>query len=117
VVLVRQRPGTAGGVVFATIEDETGTANVVIWPSLTERYRRAIVGSRLLGVDGRVQRSPEGVVHLVAEHLHDRSAELWRIAEDGLAPPRAHADEALAPRSAPRHPRQERVVPKSRDFH
>ena len=59
VVLVRQRPGSASGVVFATIEDETGIANVVVWPAVIERYRRALVGSSLLLVTGRMQRSEE----------------------------------------------------------
>ena len=75
VVLVRQRPGN-GRVVFATIEDETGVANVVIWASLMERFRRAILGSALLLVTGRLQRSPEDIVHLVAEILEDRSEAL-----------------------------------------
>ena len=124
VVLVRQRPGSAGGVVFATIEDETGITNVVIWPSLTENFRREIVGSHLLVVDGRIQRSPEGIIHLVAERLEDRSIELSLVGEDPLPTALAYADEMPTPqpnpsaaRTAPRHPRAERVIPRSRDFH
>jgi error-prone DNA polymerase len=79
VVLVRQRPGSAAGVVFATIEDETGTANVVIWPAVIERHRREVVGASLLLVEGRVQRSEEGVVHVVADRLADRSAALHQL--------------------------------------
>ena len=75
VVLVRQRPGTAG-VVFATIEDETGTLNVVIWPGLQEQFRREIVSATCLVINGNIQRSPEGVVHLVAETLEDSTAAL-----------------------------------------
>jgi error-prone DNA polymerase len=75
VVLVRQRPGE-GNVVFCTIEDETGTANIVIWSSQFERFRRALVGSAVLLVTGRLQRSPENIVHIIAECLEDRSAQL-----------------------------------------
>jgi len=79
-VLVRQRPGTASGVVFVTIEDEHGIANLVVWPRVFEDHRRIVMGSRLLGVRGRVQR--EGlVIHLVAEQLWDWSAELDSIAD------------------------------------
>ena len=74
-VLVRQRPGTASGVVFVTIEDEQGIANLVVWPRVFDAHRRIVMGSRLLAVRGRVQR--EGlVIHLVAEQLWDWSAEL-----------------------------------------
>ncbi len=107
IVLVRQRPGTAGGVVFATIEDETGTANIVIWASMIQTYRREILGSSLILVQGEVQRSEEGVIHLIAEHLEDRSAALHRLTETP-APPRARS---------PKHPRNERPLQKSRDFH
>ncbi len=79
-VLVRQRPGTASGVVFVTIEDESGVANLVVWPKIFEAHRRIVMGSRLLGVRGRIQR--EGlVIHLVAEQLWDWSADLDRIAD------------------------------------
>ncbi|WP_159717597.1 error-prone DNA polymerase [Geminicoccus flavidas] len=72
-VLVRQRPGSASGVMFITIEDEGGIANLVVWPSVFERYRRIVLGSRMLGVLGRVQRQGE-VIHLVAERLEDLGA-------------------------------------------
>jgi error-prone DNA polymerase len=79
-VLVRQRPGTASGVVFVTIEDEHGIANLVVWPAVFERYRRIVMGARLLSVRGRIQR--EGlVIHLVAEELWDWSADLDSISE------------------------------------
>jgi len=109
VVLVRQRPGN-GNVVFCTIEDETGTANIVIWSSLLNWFRRAVLGSSLLQVTGHLQRSPEGIIHVVADRLDDRSALLARINE---APP----DRTMAPLRSPGHPRQERVFPRSRDFH
>ena len=79
-VLVRQRPGTASGVVFVTIEDENGIANLVVWPKVFEAHRRIVMGSRLLGVRGRIQRE-DIVIHLVAEQLWDWSADLDRIAE------------------------------------
>jgi error-prone DNA polymerase len=79
-VLVRQRPGTASGVVFVTIEDEHGIANLVVWPRVFEAHRRIVMGSRLIAVRGRVQR--EGlVIHLVAEQLWDWSAELDSISD------------------------------------
>jgi error-prone DNA polymerase len=92
-VLVRQRPGTASGVVFVTIEDECGIANLVVWPKVFEAHRRIVMGSRLLGVRGRVQR--EGlVIHLVAEQLWDWSAELDSIADiDEFQLPRGRGDE------------------------
>ena len=76
-VLVRQMPGSAKGVMFVTLEDETGIANLVIWPKLYERQRRVILAARMLGVKGRVQREGE-VVHLIAHRLTDLSAELAR---------------------------------------
>jgi error-prone DNA polymerase len=86
-VLVRQRPGTASGVVFVTLEDEFGIANLVVWPRVFETYRRIVMGSRLLGVAGKVQRDqpasgePGLVIHIVAERLWDWSADLDRIAD------------------------------------
>jgi error-prone DNA polymerase len=86
VVLVRQRPGSASGVVFATIEDETGVANVVVWPAIIERYRRALIGSSLMLVTGRIQRSEEGVVHVIADRLDDRSVALRELDEHATVP-------------------------------
>ena len=71
-VLVRQRPGTASGVIFATLEDETGVANLIIWPKIFERYRRQVLASSLMRVEGRLQR--EGlVVHVIADRIDDLS--------------------------------------------
>ena len=126
VVLVRQQPGSAKGVVFMTIEDETGIANCVVWPTLRERFRKEVMGARLIQVDGRIQRSPEGIVHLVAERLVDRSADLGRLSHETLPVPLANADEVRRPiaenrvsggHSPRRHPRDVRILPKSRDFH
>ena len=89
VVLVRQRPGSAKGVVFMTLEDETGIANIVVWPKVMERFRKEVMGSRLVLVEGTIQSSPEKVVHLVAERLFDRSRDLLDLANDTLR--RKHA--------------------------
>ena len=72
-VTCRQRPDTASGVIFVTLEDETGCVNVVVWRTLIERQRRELLGARLLGVQGVVEREGE-VVHLVARRLFDHSA-------------------------------------------
>ena len=77
-VLVRQRPGTAKGVIFVTLEDETGVANVVVWAKVYERFRRAVIAGRLLRVTGRLQREA-GVVHVVAETIEDISPLLDRL--------------------------------------
>ena len=72
VVLVRQRPGSAKGVVFMTIEDETGIANAVVWPKTLERFRKVVMGARLIVIHGRIQRH-EDIVHVVSQRLEDRS--------------------------------------------
>ena len=77
-VLVRQRPGTAKGVIFVTLEDETGTCNVVVWANVYERFRRAVIAGRMLRVTGRLQREA-GVVHVVAEAIEDLSPMLDRL--------------------------------------
>jgi error-prone DNA polymerase len=112
IVTVRQRPGTAKGTVFITIEDETGIANIIAWPALVERYRHQIINATLLIVQGTVQRSEENVVHIVAAQLSDRTG--WI---SGLETPMARGDELPHTKRPPSHPRQERVVRKSRDFH
>jgi error-prone DNA polymerase len=73
IVTSRQRPGTASGVVFLTLEDEFGQINVIVWRRLVERYRRAVVGAYLLVVEGEIQCKDE-VLHIVAHRLHDQSA-------------------------------------------
>jgi error-prone DNA polymerase len=129
-VIARQRPGTAKGVIFATLEDETGVANIIIWSSVYEKYRRTVLTARLLMVRGRVQR--EGIViHVLAEHLEDRSHLLGALGGRGLTPPYAPADEVAHPNGhdsrdppkprpipRPRHPREQaKVLFPSRDFH
>ncbi len=98
VILVRQRPGSAQGVVFMTIEDETGVANAVIWPNVLERERKVVMGARLVVVHGRVQRH-EDIIHVVAERLDDRSDWLRLLTEDGeaLSLALAHADHVKHP--------------------
>lgn len=71
-VLIRQRPGTAKGVIFVTLEDETGICNVIVWRRVYERFRRAVIAGRCLRVTGRVQRAG-GVIHVVAEGVEDIS--------------------------------------------
>ena len=119
VVLVRQRPGK-GNAVFITIEDETGITNILLWARLFEMQRRPVMASRLMLVEGEVQRSKEGVVHLMASRVHDRTAELSRLSDTHKPQiTLSRADEFLHPQH-PRtssHPRNVRILPKSRDFH
>lgn len=88
-VLVRQRPGSAKGVMFMTIEDETGVANLVIWQGVFEKFRRVVLGAGLIGVRGRVQREGE-VIHIIAQHLTDLSAELASVGSREAAFPLPH---------------------------
>ena len=131
VVLVRQRPGSAKGVVFMTLEDETGIANIVVWPKVMARFRKEVMGARLVLVEGTIQSSPEKVVHLVAEKLFDRSRDLVGLANDALGRKHAvpagpalieplHDDRRQHPENPAqkiRHPRNVRILPPSRDFH
>ena len=113
IVLVRQMPGSAKGVPFVSIEDETGVANLVIWPKLYARQRRVVLGARMLGVNGRIQR--EGaVVHLIAHRLTDLSAELAGIGARGKGFPLPHGrgDEMHHGGPAP----DARALPKPRDM-
>ena len=112
VVLVRQRPGSAKGVVFLTIEDETGVANLVLWPDVFERLRPVAMGARMVLVKGRVQRA-EGVSHLVVEDLIDWTPMLGDL---GASPTPGTGHEPSNPNRG-RHPRDVRILPGSRDFH
>jgi error-prone DNA polymerase len=117
VVLMRQRPGK-GNAVFITIEDEGGIVNILLWARLMGRQRRAVMASRLMEVRGEVQRSKEGVVHLMAHTIIDRSDELGRLSEThDPSPELARADEVNRPQNPRGHPRNVRILPKSRDFH
>ena len=80
-VLVRQRPGTAKGVIFMTLEDETGSANIIVWPKQFEKQRAIVIGARLTAVTGRVQ-SQSGVTHLIAEKLEDLTPLLGQLSSE-----------------------------------
>ncbi|WP_417268747.1 error-prone DNA polymerase [Celeribacter sp.] len=122
-VITRQRPGTASGVIFLTLEDETGVSNVVVWPKVYERFRRLVMGARLLRVTGYLQR--EGiVVHLIAQNIQDVS---YKLSELGHPQPEALTTEGPRADDTPKtarypsramHPRDQakRLFP-SRDFH
>jgi error-prone DNA polymerase len=114
-----------------TLEDETGIANIVVWPKVMEQFRKEVMGARLILVEGYVQSSPEQVTHLVAQRLFDRSRDLINLANDAfhrkhalpvgpsLVEPlhddrRQHPDH---PAQKIRHPRNVRILPPSRDFH
>lgn len=79
-VLVRQKPGSAKGVMFITIEDETGPANIVVWPSLFEKRRRVVLGASMMAIQGKIQREGD-VVHLIARQLDDLSGDLAALAD------------------------------------
>jgi error-prone DNA polymerase len=96
-VICRQRPGSAKGVVFLTLEDETGTGNIVVWPDRFERYRRITIGARLMRIEGRVQRSGI-VVHVVAERLHDISSSLLQLTAQHGMDSTAHLPKVLRPK-------------------
>lgn len=126
-VLVRQRPGTASGVIFATLEDETGVINVIIWPKLFEAERRTVIGARFLGVVGMLQRE-ETVMHVVARQLVDMSDELATICDcRELSNPYEPSDEVrhggMAEHGAEnrqgihRPGRVSAILPKGRNFH
>jgi error-prone DNA polymerase len=93
-VLVRQRPGTASGVIFMTLEDETGVANIIVWPKVFERLRAIVLGSRFVAVTGKLQ-SEQGVIHIVAERMNDLTPMLGLLSEAGpTIGALARADEA-----------------------
>jgi error-prone DNA polymerase len=93
-VLVRQRPGTAGGVIFMTLEDETGVANIIVWPKVFERLRAIVLGARFVAVTGKLQ-SEQGVIHIVAERMNDLTPMLGLLSEAGpTIGALARADEA-----------------------
>ena len=150
IVLVRQRPGSAKGVCFITLEDETGVVNLVVWPDLKEKQRKVVMGARLMEVRGRVEYDEE-VIHVIAHHMTDATHMLSRLSDDALRYELARADHVNSPLPSgkinprddlrdgaedpaggrairPRdlidelpgtggHPRNVRIIPKSRDFH
>lgn len=130
IVLVRQRPGTASGVVFITLEDETGIANLVVWPRVMKRFRAVVMRAKIIQAKGIVQ-TAEGVTHIVAEQLIDCTADLRLLSEDTPRDPLkgtlARSDEVARPAmgrqkltrasASESHPRNVRIIPPSRDFH
>jgi error-prone DNA polymerase len=132
-VITRQRPGTASGVIFMTLEDETDIANGIVWPKVFERFRPVVLGARLIGLTGLVQ-SESGVIHVIAQRIEDLTPMLTTLSEDaGDLSSLARADEGRGPpaedsRSKPppayRAVRQVHeaeaisdVMPKGRNFH
>jgi len=109
-VIIRQRPGTAKGVIFETLEDETDIANVIVWPKVFEKYRPIVIGARLVRVTGKVQ-SESGVIHVVADRLEDLTPLLGMLAIDteGLEA-HARADEVKRPQADMR----EKIGPRTR---
>ena len=154
VVLIRQRPGSAKGVCFITLEDETGVVNLVVWPDLKEKQRKVVMGARLMEVRGRVEYDDE-VIHVIAHHMTDATHMLAHLSDETLHYELARADHVNSPlpsgKANPRddlrkgvddstngpanghairprdmidelpntggHPRNLRIIPKSRDFH
>jgi DNA polymerase III alpha subunit len=116
IVLIRQRPGSANGVVFITIEDETGIANLIVWPAILERFRRAALGATLLRCTGKLQRE-QSVIHVVAERLDDLTVRLNTLRDrTGEDAPRPAAKPPFAvPVKAPGYDIRDIVIP-SRNF-
>ena len=118
-VLVRQRPGSASGTVFLTLEDETGVANIIVWPKMFERWRPVVIGARFMSVTGRLQ-SESGVVHIVAERLDDLTPMMRALSRRGSeveSVARAdHVKRPLHSRSKPELADARKVLPKGRNF-
>ena len=138
-VLVRQRPGTAKGVIFMTLEDETGIANTIVWQRIFEMYRPIVIGARLVAVTGPVQNA-SGVIHVVMENIEDLTPLLRHLSDQhGCVNGLANADQVRRPQAERhRHPRSgdslvtllkeapdlgelaaqtAEVMPKGRNFH
>ena len=110
-VLVRQRPGTASGVIFMTLEDETGIANIIVWPKVYEKFRRVVLGARMVSVKGVLQKE-QGVIHIIAGRLVNLTADLMTAMTAQETPQTQNLTA-----EPPRHPRETRVLPKGRNFH
>ena len=96
-VLVRQRPGTAKGVIFMTLEDEAGIANIIVWPKAFERLRALVIGARFVAVTGKLQ-NEAGVIHVIAERMEDWTPTLGQLSDEGRCiETLAHADEVKRP--------------------
>ncbi|GLQ07788.1 error-prone DNA polymerase [Sneathiella chinensis] len=113
-VLVRQRPGSAAGVIFLTLEDETGTVNVIVWPKIFETFRRTVLTSRALMIEGELQKE-DGVIHIIARQMEDLTPQLGAALDD-------NKENSPSPPPKPRHnlwrhPRDTSVLPAGRNFH
>jgi error-prone DNA polymerase len=114
VVLVRQRPGK-GNAIFITIEDENAIANIVLWARQFEAMRLPVMAARLMLVEGVVQRSKEGVIHVIASRIVDRTEALDLLSK-GHDADRSHSQKPVEGGTG-RHPRNVRLLPNARDFH
>ncbi len=118
-VITRQRPGTASGVIFLTLEDHTFVSNIIVWPKIFEKFRKEVMAGRLLRISGRLQR--EGpVTHIIARQIDDLSYLLDTLgnpatADDYIDPARDNADEVKRPAADSRTGPQERLRPSPRD--
>jgi error-prone DNA polymerase len=112
-VLVRQRPDTAAGVIFATLEDETGVANTIVWPKIFEKFRPAFMGTQLIAVTGRLQKA-FNVIHIVAVEIVDLTHLLRKLSTDApILDYAAPVDEVKRPKLGI----TENAIPKGRNFH
>ena len=118
IILVRQKPGSANGIMFITIEDETGIANLVLWPNLFEKQRRLVLSASMIACRGRVQREGE-VIHVVVERLIDLSRELRSVGAQELPFPieRGRGDGATHPGSADSRDQVEAASWRTRDIY
>ncbi len=114
VVLIRQQPGSAKGVCFITLEDETGVINLVVWPDLKEKQRKVVMGARLIEVRGRVEYDDE-VIHVIAHHMTDATHRLHALSDDMLEAPLARADHVTSPLPSKFGPRKEADIPPEGD--
>ncbi len=127
-VLVRQKPGTAKGVLFVTLEDEFGSANVIVWPKIFERFRRETLAAKFMGIRGRLQRE-HGVIHVIADRVTNLNPRLAELSDGSrtFTQALARADEQQSPREDPKlsqannralaQERTTRAFANSRDFH
>ena len=117
-VLVRQRPGSAKGVMFLTLEDETGIVNAVVWPTLFERQRRVLLSASMMAINGKIQREGD-VVHLVAQRLFDLSNDLGRLGEQDEKFPLPHGrgDEFARGNGAPDPRDRSKATTRARDIY
>jgi DNA-directed RNA polymerase len=95
-VILRQRPGTAKGVIFLTLEDETGAVNIIVWRKMYERFRRAVIAGRMLRVTGRIQNDGD-VIHVIAEEIEDISPLLDQLLATENTPQPPQDAQALSP--------------------